>query len=146
MVFSSLVFIFLFLPVVLIFYYLLDDRLKNLVLLIASLFFYAWGEPKYVFLMIVSIILNYIFGLKVVSNNRRKKFWLISSVVFNILLLIVFKYSNFFVDSMNSLLDTNLNIPEIALPLGISFFTFQTMSYVIDVYRNDARAQENVLI
>lgn len=144
MVFSSLVFIFLFLPVVLIFYYLLDDRLKNLVLLIASLFFYAWGEPKYVFLMIVSIILNYIFGLKVVSNNRRKKFWLISSVVFNILLLIVFKYSNFFVDSMNSLLDTNLNIPEIALPLGISFFTFQTMSYVIDVYRNDARAQENV--
>ncbi|MBC6695564.1 hypothetical protein H9L25_02060 [Terrisporobacter mayombei] len=91
--------------------------------------------------MIFSIILNYIFGLKVASNNRRKKFWLISSVVFNISLLIVFKYSNFFVDSMNSLLDTNLNIPEIALPLGISFFTFQTMSYVIDVYRNDARAQ-----
>lgn len=144
MVFSSLVFIFLFLPVVLIFYHLLDDRLKNLVLLIASLFFYACGEPKYVFLMIFSIILNYIFGLKVASNNRRKKFWLISSVVFNISLLIVFKYSNFFVDSMNSLLDANLNIPEIALPLGISFFTFQTMSYVIDVYRNEARAQENV--
>ena len=141
MVFSSLVFIFLFLPVVLIFYYLSDDRLKNLVLLIASLFFYAWGEPKYVFLMIFSIILNYIFGLKVASNNRRKKFWIISSVVFNISLLIVFKYSNFFVYSMNSLLDANLNIPEIALPLGISFFTFQTMSYVIDVYRNDARAQ-----
>lgn len=145
MVFSSLVFIFLFLPIVLIFYYLLEDRFKNGVLLFASLFFYAWGEPKYVFLMISSIIVNYIFGIKVDSDNTsKKKLWLIISVFFNISLLVVFKYSNFFVDSINSLFNISLSIPKIALPLGISFFTFQTMSYVIDVYKNEGKAQENI--
>lgn len=145
MVFSSLVFLFSFLPVVLISYYLVNDKLKNIVLLLASLFFYAWGEPKYIFLMIVSIAFNYIFGLKVDSNNlKEKKLWLIISVIFNLSLLGIFKYSNFFIDNINSLFNTNLNIPEIALPLGISFFTFQTMSYVIDVYRNDGKSQKNI--
>ena len=145
MVFSSLIFLFLFLPIVLIFYYLSNERLKNLVLLFASLFFYAWGEPKYVFLMIFSIICNYIFGFKVSSKNmKEKKLWLIIAVIFNISFLGVFKYSNFFIDNINNLLNLNINIPTIALPLGISFFTFQTMSYVIDVYRNDRRLQRNI--
>lgn len=145
MVFSSLVFLFSFLPVVLISYYLVNDKLKNIVLLIASLFFYAWGEPKYIFLMIVSIAFNYIFGLKVDSNNlKEKKLWLIISIIFNLSLLGIFKYSNFFIDNINSLFNTNLNIPEVALPLGISFFTFQTMSYVIDVYRKDGKSQKNI--
>ncbi|MEG0050729.1 MAG: MBOAT family protein [Terrisporobacter sp.] len=146
MIFSSLVFLFAFLPVVLIFYYLCNDKLKNVVLLLASLFFYAWGEPQYVFLMIGSIACNYIFGLKVDSNNiKEKKLWLIASVIFNISLLGIFKYSNFFVYNINNIFNINLNIPEIPLPLGISFFTFQTMSYVIDVYRKQGRAQKNIL-
>lgn len=145
MVFSSLVFIFIFLPVTLILYYLSSDKFKNTTLLFVSLLFYAWGEPKYVFLMIGSIITNYIFGIKITSNNNREnKFWLIISVIFNISLLIIFKYSNFLVDSINALFNTNLNILEVSLPLGISFFTFQTMSYVIDVYRNEAKVQENI--
>lgn len=146
MIFSSLVFLFLFLPIVLIFYYLCNDKLKNLVLLLASLFFYAWGEPQYVFLMIGSIVCNYIFGLKVSSNNEKEqKLWLIISVIFNISLLGIFKYSNFFIENINYIFNINLNIPAIALPLGISFFTFQTMSYVIDVYRKQGRAQKNIL-
>ena len=146
MIFSSLVFLFLFLPIVLIFYYLCNDKLKNLVLLFASLFFYAWGEPQYVFLMIGSIVCNYIFGLKVSSNNKKEqKLWLIISVIFNISLLGIFKYSNFFIENINYIFNINLNISAIALPLGISFFTFQTMSYVIDVYRKQGRAQKNIL-
>ena len=145
MVFSSLIFLFLFLPIVLIFYYLSNEKLKNVVLLLASLFFYAWGEPRYVFLMIASIICNYIFGIKVSSEDiKKKKLWLIIAVIFNISLLGVFKYSNFLIDNINSLLHINISIPTIPLPLGISFFTFQTMSYVIDVYRNNKRLQRNV--
>ncbi|MDK2562911.1 MBOAT family O-acyltransferase [Romboutsia sedimentorum] len=145
MIFSSLVFLFLFLPIVLIFYYLVNQKLKNIVLLIASLFFYAWGEPKYVFLMLGSIFFNYIFGLKVASNNKKeKKIWLIISIIFNISGLVIFKYINFLVDNVNNLLNININIPTIALPLGISFFTFQTMSYVIDVYKKDGRVQKNI--
>ncbi len=145
MIFSSLVFLFLFLPIVLIFYYLVNKKLKNIVLLIASLLFYAWGEPKYVFLMLGSIFFNYIFGIKVASNNQKeKKTWLIISIIFNISGLVIFKYSNFLVDNANNLLNININIPTIALPLGISFFTFQTMSYVIDVYKKDGRVQKNI--
>ena len=145
MIFSSLVFLFAFLPIVLIFYYLSNNKLKNIVLLLASLFFYAWGEPKYVFLMLGSIGFNYIFGLKVASDKvKKKKLWLIIAVISNISLLGIFKYSNFFIDNINSVFNINLNIPTIALPLGISFFTFQTMSYVIDVYRHDGKVQKNI--
>ncbi|WP_315168062.1 MBOAT family O-acyltransferase [Metaclostridioides mangenotii] len=145
MIFSSLIFLFSFLPIVFILYYLVSDKLKNFVLLLASLFFYAWGEPKYIFLMLGSIAANYIFGLKVSSNNKKeKKLWLIISVIFNISLLVIFKYTNFFVDNINTLFNANISIPTIALPLGISFFTFQTMSYVIDVYRKDGDVQRNI--
>ncbi|MGX4601075.1 MBOAT family O-acyltransferase [Faecalimicrobium sp. JNUCC 81] len=145
MVFSSLVFLFLFLPIVFIFYYLVNDRLKNFVLLLASLFFYAWGEPTYIFLMLGSIGVNYIFGLKVSSSDKKKnKLWLTLSVIFNISILVIFKYSNFFVDNLNTLLNVKISIPVINLPLGISFFTFQIISYIIDVYRKDGKVQRNI--
>ncbi len=135
MVFSSLLFLFLFLPLVLICYYTLGNRFRNIVLLIASLFFYAWGEPKYVYLMVFSIIINYLFGVKVdTASKGNRKLWLSISVIFNLGLLVIFKYADFL-----------FGIKGIKLPLGISFFTFQTMSYVIDVYRNDAKVQKNVL-
>ena len=146
MTFSSLLFLFSFLPTVLILYYILKDKFKNYILLLASLFFYAWGEPVYIYLMILSILINYVFGIKVSSEDRNKKrFWFVLSVVTNIGILIIFKYTNFFVDSMNLLIGTNIYIPKIALPLGISFFTFQTMSYVIDVYKNEGKVQKNIL-
>ncbi|RDY23939.1 MBOAT family protein [Romboutsia maritimum] len=145
MVFSSLVFLFLFLPIVLVFYYLSGSKFKNYILLIASLFFYAWGEPKYIFLMIGSILVNYIFGIKVSSDKKNeRKVWLIISIILNIGILIIFKYTDFFLININSLFKINLVLPKIALPLGISFFTFQTMSYVIDVYRHDGKVQRNV--
>lgn len=134
MVFSSLVFLFLFLPIVLIFYYLSGNKFRNYILLMASLFFYAWGEPKYIYLIVFSILANYFFGLKVdVNSKSNKKSWLLISIIFNISLLIIFKYADFL-----------FGIKGIRLPLGISFFTFQTMSYVIDVYREDARVQRNI--
>ncbi|MEG1141701.1 MAG: MBOAT family O-acyltransferase [Clostridia bacterium] len=134
MIFSSLMFLFLFLPIVLISYYSLNNKFKNYVLLLASLFFYAWGEPKYIYLMIFSILINYLFGLKVSEDSKsNKKLWLILSVVFNLGLLVIFKYADFL-----------FGIKGIKLPLGISFFTFQTMSYVIDVYRKDGKVQKNI--
>lgn len=147
MVFSSLVFLFVFLPVILILYYISSNKYKNYLLLIASLFFYAWGEPTYVLIMILSIIVNYICGLLVEENKKTiiKKFGLILAIVFNILMLGVFKYSGFLVSNINNILNINLPLPKIALPLGISFFTFQAMSYVIDVYKKDAKVQRSIL-
>ncbi|MGF7058509.1 MBOAT family O-acyltransferase [Brassicibacter mesophilus] len=134
MVFSSLVFLFLFLPIVLICYYLSSDRFRNYILLMASLFFYAWGEPKYIYLMILSIIVNYSIGFKVEPDSKgNRKLWLCISVIFNLGLLIIFKYSDFL-----------FGIEGIKLPLGISFFTFQTMSYIIDIYRKDGKVQKNI--
>ncbi|WP_330949202.1 MBOAT family O-acyltransferase [Virgibacillus sp. MG-45] len=146
MVFSSSVFLFLFLPIVLITYFVAPKRLKNFVLLVASLFFYAWGEPKFVFIMIISIIVNYIFGIVVDlnRNNRLKIKLILGSMVFiNLLILGIFKYMNFIIENINSILDTSLSNPNIPLPIGISFFTFQAMSYVIDVYRKDGSVQRN---
>lgn len=133
MVFSSLTFLFLFLPIVLLFYYSVGEKWKNGILLLASLFFYAWGEPRYIYLMIFSILVNYYFGLKIGKEiHRKKKSWLWVTLFFNLSLLIIFKYAKFL-----------FGIRGIALPLGISFFTFQIMSYVIDVYRGEARVQRN---
>ena len=147
MVFSSLIFLFLFLPSVLFLYYIVDKRFKNLVLLIFSLVFYAWGESVYILLMLVSILANYIFGILVSINSkvRYKKLFLTLSVLFNLGLLGYYKYTNFFVENINYFFNKNNAIPNIVLPLGISFFTFQAMSYVIDVYRNDTEVQKNPL-
>ncbi|MEN2767357.1 MBOAT family O-acyltransferase [Ornithinibacillus xuwenensis] len=146
MVFSSTVFLFLFLPAILIVYFIVPKSLKNIVLLIGSLFFYAWGEPKFVLVMILSIIINYVLGIIVdINRNNKLKVKLILGfmVVVNLLILGFFKYTNFIVENINSLLNTNFANPEIPLPIGISFFTFQAMSYVIDVYRNDGKVQRN---
>lgn len=145
MVFSSLVFLFLFLPLFFIVYFLLPGRgLKNLWLLAASLFFYAWGEPVYVLLMIFTIGINYLFalGLERISN---KKLLLILAVACNLGLLGFFKYTDFVIGSINGLLGTQIPLMHISLPIGISFFIFQTLSYVIDVYRKEVKVQKNPL-
>lgn len=145
MVFSSLVFLFVFLPIILLGYYAIKDEYRNYFLLLASLFFYAWGEPFYVLVMLVSIIFNYIFGIIVYGTKRsnQKKLYLILSIIFNLSFLGAFKYLGFFVENINRLLNTKIVVPELALPLGISFFTFQAITYVVDIYRGDVKVQKN---
>ncbi|MEG0370855.1 MAG: MBOAT family O-acyltransferase [Clostridium sp.] len=148
MVFSSLVFLFAFLPIMLIGYYILKDNFRNYFLLLGSLFFYAWGEPSYVIIMLLSIVFNYLFGILVSIDNPKsinlKNIGITLSVIFNIGFLVVFKYTGFIIDNLNSFLGTSLKSPEISLPLGISFFTFQALSYVIDVYRGNAKVQLSI--
>ncbi len=147
MLFSSLPFLFYFLPIVLILYFIVPKSLKNVVLLVSSLFFYGWGEPKYVILMIVSILLGYIFGLLIEKylNTKKAKVFVILSVVINLLILAYFKYVDFFIGSFNTI--TGLSIPflKVSLPVGISFYTFQILSYTIDVYKNQIKAQRNLI-
>lgn len=149
MVFSSLMFMFVFLPLVLLVYYLLPKKFRNLFLLAADLFFYGWGEPVLVFLMVFSIVINYIAGLlidKQKDNQRRKKTILIISVIIDLGMLAFFKYAGFISENLQIILPF-LNIPalEIPLPIGISFYTFQIMSYTIDVYRGDTEVQHNLV-
>ena len=145
MVFSSPVFLFGFLPALLLVYFLAGRRLRNLVLLLFSLFFYAFGEPKNVFVMLGSIAANYAFGLLMARFEKRKRLFLVLSVICNLGILFVFKYLNFAADTLNALTGAGLRLHRIALPIGISFYTFQIMSYVIDVYRGKCEAQRNPL-
>lgn len=147
MVFSSLVFLFVFLPGIIFLYYIAKDNYKNYLILAASLFFYAWGEPIYIVIMLISIVVNFIFGTKVCKDNDKnnRNIWLFMSIMFNISMLGIFKYTGFFIENINRVFKNNITNPGIALPLGISFFTFQAMSYVIDVYRDDAKVQKNLL-
>lgn len=151
MVFSSLLFLFRFLPVVLAAYYILPKRCRNLVLFISSLFFYAWGEPVYVFLILTSTIVDYTAGRLIAycqtkGYRRREAGCLLLSVVVNLGLLAFFKYAAFFMHILHRL--TGMAVPEVsvALPIGISFYTFQTMSYTIDVYRREAPVQKNFIV
>lgn len=146
MVFSSTIFIFIFLPIVLFTYYVLGKKIKNYVLLIASLFFYAWGGVDYLKILILSIIINYIFGLlidRVRENIKIKKVFLTIGVVINLAILFYYKYYDFFVENSNLVFNTNFQLKYIVLPIGISFFTFQGMSYIIDIYRNDGKVNKN---
>ena len=148
MVFSSTIFLCIFLPLVLLGYYICPKKGRNLFLLIASLVFYAWGEPKYVFLMIFSIIANYVFGLlmeKYRQSSRRLKLMLVLSVVIDVGLLCVFKYTDFIISNINAAFGANFDLLKLALPIGISFYTFQAMSYTIDVYRGDVKVQRNII-
>lgn len=150
MIFSSVFFIFVFLPVTLAVYYLVPWKIKNLVLLLFSLIFYAWGEPVYIFLMIFSIIFNYFSGLELDSRRRKKekrkfKICFITTVVANLAILGFFKYYGFFVLNLNRILPIDIPYKELALPIGISFYTFQTLSYVIDVYRGNVEVQKNLI-
>ncbi len=148
MVFSSTIFLCVYLPLVLLGYYICPKKGRNLFLLIVSLVFYAWGEPKYVFLMIFSILVNYIFG-RLMDKNRgrqkRMKLLLVLSVVIDLGLLSVFKYTDFIITNVNAIFGSSFDLLNIALPIGISFYTFQAMSYTIDIYRNDVRVQKNLI-
>ena len=148
MVFSSLTFLFAFLPVTLLGYRLLPKKLRIGFLLLASLVFYAWGEPLYVFLMMGSILVNWLLGFRVSGEGPRRKLWLTAAIVFNLLLLLIFKYTGLFWDTVKGLFPAPLSGKTVAirLPIGISFFTFQIMSYVIDVYRGKAKAQPSPIV
>lgn len=151
MIFSSITFLLYFLPIVIIMNFALgfSRRLQNLWLLIASLFFYAWGEPVYVLVMMGSIICNWILGLFVGSFDEKKtvkKMFLILACILNLGNLVLFKYTGFLVDTLNSIIGEEwFTDPQIRLPIGISFYTFQAMSYVIDVYQKKAKVQKNLL-
>lgn len=144
MVFSSLVFLCVFLPVVFLSYTAVPSkRVKNGILIITSLLFYAYGEPVYVFLMIGNTVVNYFFGLLVEKGKKGRKLKLGVAVFANLLLLGIFKYAGMAVETVNQLTGAGIPVPQIVLPVGISFFTFQAMSYVIDVYRGQVDAQRN---
>jgi len=150
MLFSSLIFLYLFLPITLLGYYLTPKKLKNYWLLLTSLIFFAWGGVSYTVILVASILLNYFFGLRIEKNlDTRKAYrWLAAGVTTNVLTLAVFKYTNFLVRNFNSLFDT-LSIPQvpetnIVLPIGISFYTFHALSYLVDIYRRKTSAQKNV--
>ena len=143
MLFSSISFLFFFFPVFLFLYYVLPW--KNAVLLVASLIFYAWGEPRFVPLLLFSAALNYAAGLCIARSTSRRKRWLVLGVSANVLLLAWFKYIGFLGEAVNEVFHARLPVPEIVLPLGISFFTFQGISYLIDVYRGDVPAQSSFM-
>ncbi|MCR5743769.1 MAG: MBOAT family protein [Lachnospiraceae bacterium] len=145
MVFSGLTFLFLFLPVTLILYYIVPFRFKNAVLMVMSLIFYAWGEPIYVLLMIYSIVMNYAVGLMMDRESDHKKSILVFGIVLNLFILGFFKYFGFLVDNLNSLFGLNIHAKKLALPVGISFYTFQALSYIIDVYRGKVKSQKNIV-
>ena len=146
MVFSSILFTFLFLPVVLILYYMIkNDKWRNFVLLISSIGFYAYGEPTFVFVMIGSILVNYLFARLIDRSDKQatRRFFLICDVISNLLVFFIFKYLNFSLKMMNDIFHVGVKVTDIALPIGISFFTFQAMSYVFDVYRKDVEVQKS---
>ena len=148
MLFSSITFLFIFLPLTLLLYYLVPFRMKKYVMLAASLIFYAWGEPVYIILMILSIILNYFCGQDIYEkrdNARAMKMSLMFGVVMNLLILGFFKYYGLLMDTINAILPIDIPYRVLALPIGISFYTFQAMSYLIDVYRKEVKPQENIL-
>lgn len=145
MVFSSMTFLWIFLPLLLISYFLIKEKYRNILLVIFSIIFYSWGEPQYVILMLISILINYILGI-LLEKTKNKKIILLIAILINFGLLGYFKYFNFLVDNINKLFNYNVITPHnIVLPIGISFYTFQIISYIIDVYRGDIRAQKNIL-
>ncbi|KAB4814931.1 MBOAT family protein, partial [Bacteroides thetaiotaomicron] len=150
MVFSSVFFLFFYLPVVLIIYYITPLKWRNAVLLVFNLIFYAWGEPVYIVIMFASIAIDYTHGMlvekcKARGNDKGARWAVASSVFFNLALLFFFKYWDFIAGSLRSVGIGFMPTLGLSLPIGISFYTFQTMSYTIDVYRGDARAQRNIV-
>jgi len=150
MVFSSLLFLFYFLPIVMFLYFISPKKYKNLILFISSLFFYAWGEPIYISLMLFSTIVDYTHGIEVQKclekgDKKKARNWVISSVIINLLILGFFKYTDFLLLNINHLFNLDIPLLNLPLPIGISFYTFQTMSYTIDIYRGEAKAQKNMI-
>ena len=147
MVFSSVLFLFRFLPIFMICYYVAPRGMKNLILLFGSLFFYAWGEPVYVLLMLFSIAVDYFNGRMIerFRGTPKARLFLLSSVVINLFVLGFFKYADFLIGTVNTVFGAHIPLLNLPLPIGISFYTFQTMSYTIDVYRGEAKVQKNLL-
>ena len=145
MLFSSIPFLYYFLPCVILLYLIAPKMLKNTVLLLASLVFYAWGEPKYVVLMTVTVLLGYVLGLLIERFKGKwpAKLFLILSLAVDLGFLAYFKYADFFISNFNAVTGLSVSLLNIALPVGISFYTFQILSYTVDVYRGDAKAQRN---
>ena len=147
MLFSSIVFLFTFLPAVMILYYLLPVRFRNVILLLASLVFYAWGKPVDLFLMLLSILFNYFSGLDIARNlqdKRAAKRSLVFNLIINLAVLGFFKYEGFVLDTLNGILPVHISYHALPLPIGISFYTFQILSYIIDVYRGNVKVQTNL--
>lgn len=149
MIFSSMLFLWVFFPIVFIGNYVIKKRFSNIFLLIFSIVFYAWGEPVYVILMIVSIIINWIIGISIDFGSKYRKIILFIGILLNLLILGYYKYTGLIILTLNYVLgDSIIYVPEVALPIGISFFTFQAMSYIIDVYRGggDANLRKSLSI
>ena len=144
MLFSGIPFLYYFIPVVILLYFLIPGKLRNAFLLLASLLFYAWGEPKYVLLMVATILAFWGFGL-MIEKSSRKKLWLTVSIVAGAAALVLFKYADFAVENWNALTGMSVPLLKLALPIGISFYTFQCISYAIDVYRGETKAQKNLI-
>lgn len=144
MLFSSMTFIYIFLPIVLLLYLITKKELHNPILLIASILFYAWGEPKYLAIMLLTIIINYFGALAIEKYEKHKKPILVLTILANLSFLIYFKYFNFLIDNFNSLFNCHINALNVIMPIGISFYTFQALSYVIDVYRSEVKAQKDI--
>ncbi len=148
MVFSSLVFMYVFLPIVLILYFISPVKVKNLILLVSGLIFYAWGEPKYIWIMVISSFVDYFAGciMDIYDKNPKvRKMALVTSMIVDLGFLFVFKYSGFFIGNINALFGTSFKDPNLPLPIGISFYTFQSMSYTIDLYWRKIKVQKNFL-
>ncbi len=143
MLFTSITFLYYFLPIVLIIYFISPKKVKNLVLLISSLLFYFYGEPKYIFLMLIEILIAYVGAILI--NKYKSKTIFIITLSIHVLLLVIFKYTDFIISSVNSIFNSNINLLHIALPIGISFYTFQIISYVIDVYKGKVNVQKNFI-
>ena len=147
MLFSSIPFLFYFLPIVMVLYFASPKKFRNTVLLLSSLFFYGWGEPRFLIFMLISITQGYVFGLLIekYQGMKRSKVFLVASVILSLSLLCYCKYADFFIQNFNALTGMSVPLLNIALPIGISFYTFQILSYTVDVYRKDTAAQHNFI-
>lgn len=145
MLFTSISFLYYFLPALIIIYFITPKKYKNIILLIASLLFYFYGEPKYVFLMIVEIVIAYIGAILIDKYKSQSKNILIITLFIHVFLLIIFKYTDFIIQTINDISNANIKLLNIALPIGISFYTFQIISYVIDVYNGKVKVQKNII-
>ena len=146
MLFSSMTFVFVFLPIVSAVYLLARKDIQNYILLAASILFYAWGEPRYLAIMLLTILVNYV-GANYISRSKNKKHrqWLLAvTIISDLSFLFYFKYFNFVMDNVNSLFQTQLEFVDVVMPIGISFYTFQALSYVVDVYRGEVKAQRDI--
>ena len=142
MLFTSISFLYYFLPIILIIYFLVPNKFKNIILLIFSLIFYLYGEPKYILLMLFEILIAYIGGILIEKDKSKLTIILLIPII----LLLFFKYTNFFITNINNIFNLKINLLNISLPIGISFYTFQIISYLIDVYRGTVKSQKNFIL